>query len=325
MVLPGMKQARSRFLLSAATLLACAPVRVAAQAALTPIRLGLVPNDDATTVLYASAKGLFRAAGLDVQLEPATNGGAITAAVAGGSYDIGKATLASLFDAHVRGIPFSILAPAGFYEKSGELRATGLIVNKSIGPNDGAGLNDKVIAVASLNDLGRVSAAAWADQNGGNWRSQRFVELPMTEGAAAIAQGRISAAECAMPALQVALDGGNVRFVPMADAIGPAYLYTAWFTTRDWSRSQTQAARAFARVIAEAAAYTNSHHAETAAMVAQASKLNPSIVERMRRWSAATSVSLPSVQIPLDAAAKYGTIARSFPAEELIDANAIVR
>ena len=32
----------------------------------------------------------------------------------------------------------------------------------------------------------------------------------MTEGAAAIAGGRVVAAECAMPALQIALDGGTV-------------------------------------------------------------------------------------------------------------------
>ena len=319
-----MKQPRSRFLLAAGALLASAPVRTGAQAPPT-IRLGLVPNDDATAVLYASEKGLFRGAGLDVQLIPATNGGAITAAVAGGSFDIGKATLSSLFDAHLRGIPFTILAPAGFYEKSGDLRPTGLIGNKNVGLTDGAALNDHVVAVASLNSLGRVSACAWVDRYGGNWRSLRFVELPMTEGAAAIAGGRVVAAECAMPALQIALDGGTVKFFPMADAIGSAYLYTVWFTTRDWSRSQPRAASAFARVVADAAAYTNAHHAETADLVAAASKLNVDVVEHMTRWIAATSVSIPSIQIPLDAAAKYGTIAHTFPAQELIDPNAIVR
>jgi NitT/TauT family transport system substrate-binding protein len=184
-------------------------------------------------------------------------------------------------------------------------------------------LHDRIVAVASINSLGRVAASAWVDKSGGNWRSVRFVELPMTEGAAAIGQGRVVAAECAMPALQVALDGGSVKFIAMSDAIGSAYLYTVWFTTLDWSRSQPRAARAFARVVADAAAYTNTHHSETAAMVAQASKLNVAVVEKMTRWTAATTVSLPSIQIPLDAAAKYGTIPRSFPADELLDANAI--
>ena len=315
-----MKQPRSRFLLSAAALLAAAPSRVHAQGA-TPVRLGLVPNDDATPVLYASSKGLFRAASLDVQLEPAANGGAITAAVAGGSYDIGKATLSSLFDAHLRGIPFTILAPCAYYEKAGDLRPAGFIAAKSI--TDGAALNDKVVACASLNSLGRVAISAWTEQNGGNWRSIKFVELPMTEGAAAIGQGRIVAAESAMPVLQVALDTGNVKFIPASDAIGSAYLYTVWFTTREWSRAHPAAARAFARVVADAAAYTNTHRAETAPLVAQAGKLNVAVVEKMTRWTAATTVSLPSIQLPLDAAAKYGAIPRSFPAEELIDPNAL--
>src|SRR5581483_3813607 len=57
-------------------------------------------------------------------------------------------------------------------------------------------------------------------------------------------------------------------------------------------------ARAFARVVADAAAYTNAHRAETAPLVAQAGKLNVAVVEKMTRWTAATTVSLPSIQLP---------------------------
>jgi NitT/TauT family transport system substrate-binding protein len=319
-----MKPTRSRFLLGAGALAAGIPTVVRAQAPV-PIRVSLLPNDDATSLLYAYEKGLFREAGLDVQLMPASNGGAVAAAVAGGSADIGKATLSSLFDAHLRGIPFTIIAPAGYYEKTGDMRPTGIIVDKSIGASDGAALNNGVIAVSSLNDMGRVSASAWVDHNGGNWRSLKFVELPMTEGAAAIGGGRVLAAECAMPALQVAVDSGTVKFIPMADALGSSYLYTMWFTTRTWSQAQPRAAAAFARVVADAATYANAHHADTAEIVAQYSKLSVDLVNHMTRWPLGTTLTARSIQIPIDAAAKYATIAHSFPAQELIDPNAVVR
>lgn len=298
---------------------------IAAAQDVTAIRVGLAPNDDATSLLYAVEKGLFAAAGLDVKLDRAGNGGTIAAAVAGGSYDVGKATLSSLFDAHLRGVPFTIVAPAGFYEKKGRLRPTGIIVNKAIDITDGKAFNDRVVSVASLNSLGRVSASAWIDQHGGDWRSVKFVELPMTEGAAAIGQGRVLAAEAAMPALQVALDTGTVQFAPMADAMGTAYLYSAWFTTSGWSSAHPRAARAFAQVIASAAAYTNGHLAETAPLVAREAKLSAALVEKMTRWTSGTTLTTAMIQRPLDAAAKYGTIARAFPASELIDPNALVR
>jgi ABC-type nitrate/sulfonate/bicarbonate transport system substrate-binding protein len=302
-----------------------APGIARAQEPDSAIRVGLVPNDDATSLLYAVEKRLFAAAGLDLQLDRATNGGTIAAAVAGGTYDIGKATLSSLFDAHLRGIPFTIIAPAGFYEKKGRLRPTGIMVSKSIDPADGKAFNDRVAAVASLNSLGRVSASAWIDQHGGDWRSVKFVELPMTEGAAAIVQGRVIAAEAAMPALGVALDTNTVQFAPMADAMGSAYLYSAWFTTRTWSSAHPRAAHSFAQVIASAAAYANSHPDETAPLVAREAKLTVATVLKMPRWTSGTALSAAMIQTPLEAAVRYGTIAHTFPASELIDPNAIMR
>jgi ABC-type nitrate/sulfonate/bicarbonate transport system substrate-binding protein len=62
-----------------------APPAAAQQPALTVIHVGGVFNDDMTPVFWGVKSGLFRRAGLDVQISNANNGAAMTAAVLAGT------------------------------------------------------------------------------------------------------------------------------------------------------------------------------------------------------------------------------------------------
>ncbi len=66
----------------------------AVQAQSAAMRIGAIPFDNAAEVFYAQRLGTFAKNGLNVEITPLTSGGAITAAVAGGSLDIGFSNLA---------------------------------------------------------------------------------------------------------------------------------------------------------------------------------------------------------------------------------------
>src|SRR5579859_7973889 len=85
---------------------------------LTTLRVAMVPNDDVTPFLYAQQTGMFRDAGLNVQVQKSTSGAVIAASVAGGSFDIGLASMMALISAHVRGIPFQMIAASGVHVAS---------------------------------------------------------------------------------------------------------------------------------------------------------------------------------------------------------------
>ena len=79
--------------------------------------IGLLPNDDMISVLYAQQSGMFKAAGLDVVLDKSSpNGSAIATAVAAGSYEIGKSSITTMFDSHLHGLPFTIIGTAALYQ-----------------------------------------------------------------------------------------------------------------------------------------------------------------------------------------------------------------
>ncbi|HXF33233.1 MAG TPA: ABC transporter substrate-binding protein, partial [Candidatus Acidoferrales bacterium] len=84
-----------------AALALCTPA-VSAQPALTLIRVGGVQTDDITPLIYAIRTGMFRKEGLDVQSVASNSGAATAAAVVSGSYEIGKSSLLSLMNAHLR-------------------------------------------------------------------------------------------------------------------------------------------------------------------------------------------------------------------------------
>jgi ABC-type nitrate/sulfonate/bicarbonate transport system substrate-binding protein len=60
--------------------------------------------------------GLFRSSGLDVVMDPQHNGPSVMSGVIGSSYQFGKSSTPPLIAAYSKGLPFTIIWPAGLYD-----------------------------------------------------------------------------------------------------------------------------------------------------------------------------------------------------------------
>jgi len=302
-------------------LLCCALLAagVAPDSAQTPIviRVGVVPNDDASTpLLYAQSTGMFAKAGIDLQLQLQTSGAAITAAVVSGTFDMGKSSIIPLINAHQHGLPVVIVAPASMW--NGKSEFAGLLVRTDSPIKTGKDLEGKLIGLQSLNDINEIAVDAWVASHGGDPAALRFVELPMSAGAAALKDGRIDAVPLVQPNLSDALTDGRVRLLAGAySGIAPQYMFSAWFSTKAWVHDHPDAAREFARIETQAAQYTNTHHHETAAMVAKFTSIPQDVIEHMQRTPSATSIDPALLQPIIDAAVKYKVLTTGFPASEM--------
>ena len=304
----------------AATLtMACVlPARAQAPASdLLTVHVAMTTDDSAMPVLYALQTGRFRQAGLDVRIERTTSGSATAAGVAGGSFDIGKSSLTSILSAHQRGFPFVMLAPGDVYDPKAPSGM--LIVASDSAIQTAKDLTNTTIACASLSSIDNVAIQAWLAQNGGDITRVKFVELPQSEAGAAIAAHRVSAALIVHPQLDAALATGKVRVLaPAFGAIASSFLISTWFTTSSWADKHPEAVATFSRILEESALYANAHHAETAPILAEFSKIPLEVVEHMQRGVLGTQLTPALVQPVIDAAAKYGLLARPFPAREII-------
>ncbi|HXP92215.1 MAG TPA: ABC transporter substrate-binding protein [Candidatus Binatia bacterium] len=299
-------------------LIVSGPAPAQTPGALVPVRVASTPDDTFVAVIYAQRSGMFRQAGLDVALEPSsTSGAAIAAGVASGTYDIGKSSLTSLLAAHLRNVPFTLIAPGTLYDPKTPYGL--LIVAKDSPIKSAKDLNGQTVAVAALNSLDQAAILAWMDQNGGDGKSLKFIELPQSEDGAALAQHRIAASLTIRPQLDQALSSGQARpLAPAFSAISRNYLVSAWFTTTDYAKAHPDVIAKFRRVVEQAAAYGNSHHDVTAPLLAEVSKIPLSVITSMERGVLGTQLTPALVQPVIDVSAKYNALSRTFPASEVI-------
>ena len=307
--------ARARFLARAAAAALLAPARTGAQSAI-PLRIAIAPSDGVTSVVYAKSAGLFERAGFDAHIDIQSNGAAVAAAIASGSYDVGNSSVTSVFLAHEKGLPFVLVAPAGIYDARTPF--TGALVLKSSPIRLDKDAEGATVGVVSLSGMGHDATCAWVEQHGGNPALIRFVEVPFSAAAEALAQHRIVAAESATPAMTNALDRGDLRVIPVYNAIAATFLISAWFMSTEYTAKHPDVARAFARVVAAAAGYANAHHAETAPIMAQFTGIPLDVMLRMPRALQGTTLVPALIQPGIAAAAKYGLLKKAFPAEEII-------
>jgi NitT/TauT family transport system substrate-binding protein len=309
---------KRRFVSFAAAVIAACALGGAAGAQSTPLTIHVagVPTDDLTPVFYGVKAGLYQKAGLDVQIVPTSSGTAATTAVVAGTYEIGKASLISVMVAHLRGLPIALVAGGAVWDP--KVPFAQLLAAKDTTFKIGPEMNGKTIGVPALNDLNTLVTSAWVDKMGGDSKTLKFVEIPNSAATAALVNHRIDACVEQDPQTAESLASGQVRsLAPAYSSISNHFMFGAYFTNTDWAKTHLDAAKTFGRVTYQAAAYTNTHHAETAAMMSEITKIPLAVFSKMDRVQSATSADPELMQPLIDAAAKYHQIPRAFPAAEL--------
>ena len=89
--------------------------------------------------------------------------------------------------------------------------------------------------------------------------------------------------------------------------------------TSAYATQHTDVVAKFARIVTEASAYTNAHHAQTAPLIAEFTAIPIATINKMTRAICGDAVRTADIQPFIDAAAKYRFIEHTFPASDLID------
>ncbi len=137
--------------------------------------------------------------------------------------------------------------------------------------------------------------------------------------AAAVQAHRVAAALLNEPFLSAAKP--IVRQLGNAQsAIAPRFLIMGWFANDSWIAKNAEAIRRFRVAMQRTAVWANSHQAESSAILLKYLKLDPAVAKSMTRatYDASGTLNPAYMQPVIDAAAKYGTLTKSFPASELI-------
>lgn len=289
--------------------------RFPAAAASNTVRLGDLPIEADGQPFYAEKLGLFKKAGLDVQVIPIPNGAAILSAVLGGSMEIGVSNIISLASAYKRGIKIACVAGSSLYTSKAPTSALMVANNSTI--RSARDLSGKIVAVNGLRNITQLAPMAWIDKNGGDSSTVKFIELSFPEMIPAVSQGRVDAVLVAEPAISSARGTARILGYPY-DAVASRFLLGCFFATTTYLDQNRQSVKRVVDVLRTAGEWANKHHAESGQMLAAVTKMDVNVIQNMTRATYPDQMLPSDVQPVIDLAAKYGVIAETFPATELI-------
>ena len=312
---------RTHFMMSVA---AATAAWVPARGALADdtLRIGALLLDNTAEVFYARELGMFKRAGLDVDITTFPSGGAAASALVGGAVNISIADMLSMAEAHAQKIPLTYLAPASVYTKA--LPAYELLVAVDSPIRVARDFNGKTVATNALKNILQVPTEAWIDNNGGDAKSVKFIEVPFPAMAPAILDGRIDAASISEPFITNALNSGKFRTISVSERnVAPQFMFSGWTTTNDYAAAHPDVIKKFVAVMLESARWGNANHAQSAQILVGVNKMPSEVAAKMERTYYGEKLLPALLQPVIDAAAKYGAIAGTFPAAEIISAYAL--
>jgi NitT/TauT family transport system substrate-binding protein len=280
------------------------------------IRVAAAPDDDFTPVLYAEHAGLFRAAGITLEIQRVTSGAVAINSVVGGAADIGMSDLVRLISAHAHQLSLVVFAPAGMYVAG--TPQSGILVLRNSPIRSARDAVGKSVAVPGLAGISYLGTRAWADKNGADSKLLKFVEIPPPLVPAALDSGRIDVGTTTNPSFAAAVASGKYRLLGgYVEAISKRVLQTGWFTTPAYAAQHRDLIATFARVLRRSGEYTNRHHDETVDLVSASTGIDPALIRQMDRGVPGTTLNASEVQPLIDAAAEYKIIDNRFLAQEM--------
>jgi NitT/TauT family transport system substrate-binding protein len=308
--------ARSHFLRTAAALpiFSGAAFGTARAQSETPVRFAASPFQAQATVYYAQELGLFKRAGLAVDIQQFSGGAAIVAGIAGGALDVGFGSPLPLANARERGLEFVFIAPGWLTRPNSPTDPT-LIVGTNLPIQSAKDLEGKTVAGTSLRSIDMLAVCAWMARQRGDAATVKFIELPQTAMGEAVSSGRIDGAVISEPSLSTSLATGRVR--KLADpyaAFGGHVLVSGVFSLREWAERHADAARKIRGAIDAAAIWATRNPDAAAEILRKDLKLSAQPIPEYH----ARRLDPGFIQPILDAALRFNFVSRKMTAQELI-------
>ncbi|MGA2394570.1 MAG: ABC transporter substrate-binding protein [Candidatus Lustribacter sp.] len=273
--------------------------------------------DDLRGYLYAQSSGMFKQAGLDVQLVPSVSGVDVAESIVGGAADVGKASVTSVIAAYSHGLPFYLVAP-GLFHRPQELTA-GICVAADSPLKTVSDLQGKIVSSTGVGSIASLGLRSLVDNAGGNANTLKWVELPFAAVAPALESGRIDAGLMGEPAMSAGIKAGKIRyFVDELSGYSRPILEVVSFSTRDFASKNKEAVIRFGKILEAGNNYANTHVAETLPLVAPLMRLDLKTATDMRHGFSATAFDPNALQPVIDLMVKYKQIPATFDARELL-------
>jgi NitT/TauT family transport system substrate-binding protein len=273
---------------------------------------------DTAPMYVAMDRGFFKAVGLELETVPMAGGAVIVQGVTSGDLQIGWTNVISLYQAHVEGFDFKIIA-GGATNVKGTNDTHALLVAKGSPARGARDLEGKSVAVNTLNNIVHLMAMAWLDKNGASSAKVKFVEVPFPQMEAALVAGKIDAASVQEPFVSAAMakDVARVLGHPWSDVAG-RFLIASWFASEKWLQKNRQTAQAFVTALNRGIDAIAADPKGTRDAIVKWTGLSPELAGKIALPVYDKIVSEKDLQTTIDLTRQYKLIPRAINARDVI-------
>lgn len=313
-----MKMTRRGFLTKVTVAAAGLPLLRGVSWAQAKGKVGYMKIVDNAAMFMAMEKGFFKAEGLELEAVPMAGGAVIVQGVTSGDLQFGWTNVISLYQAHVQGFDFKLIA-GGATNVRGSNETHAIEVLKDAPIKNAKDLEGKTVAVNTLNNIVHLMAMAWVDKNGGSSAKVKFIELPFPRMEAALVAGKVDAISVQEPFAAAAASRPEIRVLsnPWGD-VAPRFLIASWFASEKWVQKNRKTAQAFIRAINRGVDAIHADKEGARSAMIKWAGLNRDMVGKIGLPLFDKAVSEKDLQVTIDLTHKYKLIPRVIKAQDVI-------
>jgi len=292
--------------LALATAAALAPRIARAQA--STIRIGASAAATNAEAYYADQLGMFKQVGVTTTQTVVTRSSETLPAIIRGDLDIGCTAPQGIANAIIHGFPIQAIAAAAVF--AGNPPPSGLFVaNNSPLHDDPRPYQTATIAVQTLDDSQSLGVLMWLQKNHLDPSKVKFIEMPFSTMAAALARGVVQAAVIVEPFGSANKD--TIRTIPhVYDSLGVRWAMVAWYARHDWVEKNRPLLKAFTDAIYATARRVNADPSSIDTLLAAYSKQTIETVRTTPHPVFGESMERSAFEIQLQGAATFKLIPR---------------
>jgi NitT/TauT family transport system substrate-binding protein len=272
------------------------------------LKVGVIPIADVAPLYLGIKQGFFEDERLKVEPQLAEGGAAIIPSVLSGDYQFGFSNTTSLIIAASKKLPVQIIS-------QGVLAGTGpddawdaIVIRKGSDIKTAADLEDKSVAVNTLNNIGPVTINNWMERNGGDYTKIKYVEVPFPDMGAALEAGRVDAAFTVEPAFSGALAGGGTALFNSYEEVAPNMTVATYFASDQYIAENKDVVDRFRRAMKKSLEYAAANDDAVRAVVGEYTEIPAEVIDKIKLPTWKADLNEPTIQTIVDLAAKYGFI-----------------
>lgn len=263
---------------------------------LTKVSVGVIPIVDVAPIYLGEQEGFFKEQGLDLEFVSAQGGAAIVPAVTSGTMDFGFSNISSMFVAKSKGLDLKVIsAGASSTGKDGE-DFGGVLVKKGSPISSAADLENKTVAVNTLNNINDTTVRESVRKAGGDPSKIKFVELGFPDMQAALTRGQVDAIQVVEPFLTSGKEAEDEliasNYVDTADQL----TIGAYFTTAEKSEKDADMVGKFSTAMSKSLAYANENPDAVRDILPTYTKIDAETAKKLTLPNFASEINRDSVE-----------------------------